>query len=289
VRSFITASPMEVIVRAPNAIAVWSQWRVTLLKDSDHHDEGASDVLWLCTWLFYIGTHVAMVGIALIACAVCMEYPNSSSLQAAGRPVSMDSSSQTSRSLDRIPSEGTESMPSLDLVLGGDSDCDEESWDSASETYEVASLPAPVPLRLRRPLRRRASSQYDGKLYLAFQEADADQSGDLSKRQLYSALERLGLRLTSAEKLGTWSLFDCNANGRVDWDEFRQLGSALLEQARDERQPHGRHSLYRERGGFAHRPLAQEQCWARTSSRIHSLARRRSLDRIRTAVLRARR
>jgi len=63
----------------------------------------------------------------------------------------------------------------------------------------------------------------------AFETADTDANGALSKRELYGALASVGLSLTSAQQLAIWRTQDHNDDGRVTFREFRQLGLELFE------------------------------------------------------------
>ncbi|KOO34907.1 hypothetical protein Ctob_014384 [Chrysochromulina tobinii] len=68
----------------------------------------------------------------------------------------------------------------------------------------------------------------------AFESADADRSGGLSKREFYRSLEEVGLRFTASEQLAVWKAFVNGASGlvyaRVEWRDYQRVGLALLEQ-----------------------------------------------------------
>lgn len=123
----------------------------------------------------------------------------------------------------------------------------------------------------------------DEQLRAAFLSADVSHSGDLSKRELYAALDKVGLALTPSEALGVWRNFDRDKDGRVDWDDFRALGTALLEEARSAESSSHRsggeqHTKRQRAGGFATRSRAEEARMHHAAVRIQKLARQRSLE-----------
>lgn len=67
----------------------------------------------------------------------------------------------------------------------------------------------------------------EARLCDAFESVDLDHDGRLSKRELYRAFARLGLKVTAGEELRFWRAIDGDGNGRVDWREFRRAGLAL--------------------------------------------------------------
>ena len=155
-------------------------------------------------------------------------------------------------------------------------------------TVEVAKM-APAARAQSRgktpPALKRSTSIYDASLRAAFASVDTDCSGVLSKRQLYAALARVGLTLTPAEQLRIWKLFDRDANGSIDWDEFRALGAALLELSDARPRANGALSKAQERGGFAQRSYDDRQKMILAAERIQGLARQRSLEHVRLSAV----
>ena len=122
-----------------------------------------------------------------------------------------------------------------------------------------------------------AASPHQNRLHQAFCAADVDNSGALSKRQLYMALAGAGLVMTPSEQLMVWRLFDRDADGRIAWDEFHRLGAALLLTC----PPSTRKAHLTPRGGFANRAAADEQRLHRAATRIQGIARKKSAERVR--------
>ncbi|KAL1496384.1 hypothetical protein AB1Y20_016339 [Prymnesium parvum] len=69
---------------------------------------------------------------------------------------------------------------------------------------------------------------HDDRLWHAFMAADTDGSGAISKRELYRALDAVGLYASPSEQLAIWKMFDRNSKGKVEWGEFSTIGRALL-------------------------------------------------------------
>jgi len=292
------------LLRAPTAVAVWDVWHVRLHPPPANACEpNLPESIDLTSF----GFGVALTGVMLIVVAVAIElmslvahplplaFPSDIPMRKMGPALSSDTDESATSSSDADDDGHVEAPTALPWSVEGsdrslDSLLEDSSTDDNAGDESNFYMPAPwrPTLRSDQPLRRRASSVYDNALSLAFHEADKDCSGDLSKRQLYAALRSLGFEMTSSEALFMWRLFDRNANGRVDHDEFRSLGAALLEQAQanidDRHRSEGGGRRPQQRGGFALRRLSQEQRVLQTTTRIRSLARRRSLERIRVAV-----
>ena len=69
-------------------------------------------------------------------------------------------------------------------------------------------------------------SQYDQYL-AAFKAVDTDNSGAISKRELYAVLEKAGLT-SGKQALEVFSGFDTDGNGSLDFDEFTKIAKALV-------------------------------------------------------------
>ena len=54
--------------------------------------------------------------------------------------------------------------------------------------------------------------------------ADTDESGSVSKQELYAAFAKMGLVASAAEMLRLFREGDLDGNGRIDCDEFIALG-----------------------------------------------------------------
>ena len=136
-------------------------------------------------------------------------------------------------------------------------------------------------------LKRQGSSVHDGRLKLAFASVDTDHTGSLSKRQLYEALARVGLTFSPSEQLTIWTTFDRDGNGCVEFEEFRALGAALLEQdpqlvksMTQQRRGSGL-MMSPSKGTFATRTRYDEHRLNQAAARIQALARTRSHERLR--------
>ena len=130
-------------------------------------------------------------------------------------------------------------------------------------------------------LLRQTNTIYDAELHEAFVAADTDQTGVLSKRQLYAALARVDLAVSPSEQLQIWAHFDRDRDGKVEWAEFRALGAALLEVAEAAPKPkrtHGRPKA--ETGTFARREASDTHRMHFAAEKIQGLARRRSMKRV---------
>lgn len=147
--------------------------------------------------------------------------------------------------------------------------------EGAQETGAVSHVRAPA----ESP---RSVTPYDVQLRQAFSAADANGTGGLSKRQLYGALEALGLKITPSEELALWQSYDRDRNGRVDFSEFHRLGAALLEAARaptDEGHGQLRGKGGTDRVGFARgRSFKTSAFVGQALTRIRELARQRSME-----------
>ena len=72
-----------------------------------------------------------------------------------------------------------------------------------------------------------ALAALEARLEAAYKACDTDASGNISKRELYRALDRLGLKATTSEQLAFWNAIDRDHNNVIDWSEFRRAGLAL--------------------------------------------------------------
>ena len=64
-------------------------------------------------------------------------------------------------------------------------------------------------------------------LWGIFKEIDTDESGSVSKQELYAAFAKMGLVASAAEMLRLFREGDLDGNGRIDCDEFIALGSKV--------------------------------------------------------------
>lgn len=193
------------------------------------------------------------------------------------------------------------------------------STEPKRRVHEAQPPPPPrPPLAPPPPPRLEREPSHDESLYAAFQAADADGSGALSKRQLYAALALVGLHVKASEQLQLWRMFDRDTNGRVDYHEFRQLGVVLLEQGEAHARRHGgsrcnsgamrrqqpmvgsvglqqhhhqqhqqQHQQGRHGSMFARRSQQEEHQWQQAARRIQRLSRERSDGRLRRMSLEA--
>ena len=60
-----------------------------------------------------------------------------------------------------------------------------------------------------------------------FKEIDTDESGSVSKQELYAAFAKMGLVASAAEMLRLFREGDTDGNGRIDCDEFIALGGKV--------------------------------------------------------------
>lgn len=95
---------------------------------------------------------------------------------------------------------------------------DAESVAPRGEYMPDANVPTVMEVRAAR----------DDELRRAFLSADVDHSGALSKRELYRSLELCGFHFTPSERLRVWIACDTDANGQVEWEEFRRLCRVLM-------------------------------------------------------------
>lgn len=66
----------------------------------------------------------------------------------------------------------------------------------------------------------------------AFDAIDLDGSGTIGKRELYRALEAIGVEGTSREMLSLYNAIDADRSGQLDWEEFERLAARLPQLAR---------------------------------------------------------
>jgi len=64
-------------------------------------------------------------------------------------------------------------------------------------------------------------------LWGIFKEIDTDESGSVSKQELYAAFAKMGLVTSAAEMLRLFREGDTDGNGRIDCDEFIALGKKV--------------------------------------------------------------
>ena len=64
-------------------------------------------------------------------------------------------------------------------------------------------------------------------LWGIFKEIDTDESGSVSKQELYAAFAKMGLVASAAEMLRLFREGDLDGNGRIDCDEFIALGQKV--------------------------------------------------------------
>ena len=74
-------------------------------------------------------------------------------------------------------------------------------------------------------LEQRKMSQYD-QYVAAFKAVDTDGSGTISKRELYTVLEKAGLT-NGKQALEVFSGFDKDSNGSLDFEEFTKIAKIL--------------------------------------------------------------
>ena len=83
-----------------------------------------------------------------------------------------------------------------------------------------SSLPSLLTLEQRQTL-----SQYD-QYVAAFKAVDIDNSGTISKRELYTVLKTAGLT-DSKQALELFDGFDRDSDGKLDLDEFMKIAKIL--------------------------------------------------------------
>ena len=138
---------------------------------------------------------------------------------------------------------------------------------AAASSMSAATIPP--------KFRHMGASVHDMPLKQAFEAVDRDQTGVLSKRQLYDALAQVGLTCAPSEQLSIWRLFDRDNDGKVTWSEFRSLGVALLEVGEGAPPQHDRKKGH---GAFAQREHEETRRMHFAAQRIQKLARQRSAD-----------
>lgn len=182
--------------------------------------------------------------------------------------------------------ESSDTWADAETFFDAQDDGEEEGEEAEEEEAQATAFLSPTTGLLSPPeLSRIASavasphqpsSPHQGRLRRAFCAADVDNSGTLSKRQLYQALAGAGLVMTASEQLVIWRLFDRDADGKIAWEEFHRLGAALLLTC----PPSTRKAQLTPRGGFAHRAAADEQRLHRAATRIQGIARKKSAERL---------
>ena len=133
-----------------------------------------------------------------------------------------------------------------------------------------------------------ALAALEARLEAAYRACDTDASGNISKRELYRALDRLGLKATTSEQLAFWNVIDRDHNNVIDWAEFRRAGLALhnLGELRlNVPNPTGRTARHSPEtsgaGAFARRNYSDEGRVDEASKSLAFLARRGSEELIR--------
>ena len=67
-------------------------------------------------------------------------------------------------------------------------------------------------------------SKFEESLWAAFDLADRDGNGTLSKKEFGGAMKAVGLVTTETECLREWEMADTDRSGKVEWKEFLKLG-----------------------------------------------------------------
>lgn len=67
-------------------------------------------------------------------------------------------------------------------------------------------------------------SEEELQIWYAFVAADTDGSGSVSKKELYRAFDRIGLRGTAKERAQLYEYADRDKSGKIEWPEFLKLG-----------------------------------------------------------------
>jgi len=78
-------------------------------------------------------------------------------------------------------------------------------------------MPLLEPLKLKK-------KEIDAALWAVFRAADADGSGNISKRELYRAIEQAGIEMTHSEKIALYKAGDADESGSMEWGEFQRAG-----------------------------------------------------------------
>ena len=118
-----------------------------------------------------------------------------------------------------------------DGVGAGESDADDDFIDP--EAYDVVSadhLNEIARLRDKYNIEGAAPAHLSGDervLWGIFKEIDTDESGEVSKQELYAAFGKMGLVASAAEMLRLFREGDIDGNGRIDCDEFIALGQKV--------------------------------------------------------------
>jgi len=91
-----------------------------------------------------------------------------------------------------------------------------------------SSLPALMPPSASAPAATAGGPSARDRLFEAFKNADADASGNISKRELYQVLEAAKLGDGAHEDfLRLFNGFDTNKDGRLSFEEFSRLANAM--------------------------------------------------------------
>ena len=119
--------------------------------------------------------------------------------------------------LDRADSKGDGqiSMMKLREVLAQEAKLDEKKPKRGMR--HAASAPA---------LESEKTLTEEEKLLKAFRDADADNSGSISKREMFKLLKELGIDETSS-KMSIFRGFDVDDDGIISFEEFKKIAAAL--------------------------------------------------------------
>lgn len=109
---------------------------------------------------------------------------------------------------------------------GDDDYIDPESFDVINEAHmaEIARLRDKYNIEGAAPAHLTGDERT---LWGIFKEIDTDESGSVSKQELYAAFAKMGLVASAAEMLRLFREGDLDGNGRIDCDEFITLGKKV--------------------------------------------------------------
>ena len=66
-------------------------------------------------------------------------------------------------------------------------------------------------------------------LQAAFTKFDADKSGKISTKEIFTLLTQLGIKVTEADCHAAIQKFDKNGSGEMEFDEFKDLVNFALQ------------------------------------------------------------